>query len=124
MEQFSIIDYLSGLTGFCFDKAVLNRIALERGVLNVTSFEELDEKTRDLLYADVLLAAYLSPTSSASITKQHGAFTQTVGSQTINDRKGIYNILIALYRKWNDAKLDIATNAGGGIKGYSLTDYY
>lgn len=123
MEQSFIIKYLSGLTGFMFDASVLEVIAMERGVTEVTSIDELDQKTKDLLRADVLYAAYFSPTSSASMTKQHGAFTQTVGSQTINDRKHIYNMMIALYRKWNDEKLEEVLEGVGGIRGYSLTDY-
>ena len=60
-ERFDIIEFLSGLTNYVFDKAVLKRIALDRGVLSVTSYSELDDKTKDLLRADLLLAAYLSP---------------------------------------------------------------
>ena len=42
MEEFDILEYLSGLTGYVFDKAVLKRIAWEREVSDVTSFDELD----------------------------------------------------------------------------------
>ena len=80
-EKFDILEYLSGLTSFVFDKAVLKRIALDRDVLNVTSYSELDDKTKDLLRADLLLAAYLSPNVWASYTHSHGSYSQTTGSQ-------------------------------------------
>lgn len=116
MMEFDIIEYLSGLTGFVFDKAVLKRIAMERGVCGVTSFGELEQKQKDLLLADLLFTIYVSPNSSASVTQQHGAFTQTVGSQTINDKKGIYNTMISLYEKWNDPKLEAAESMNGSLQ--------
>jgi hypothetical protein len=59
--KFDILDFLSGLTGYVFDKSVLTRIAWERDVTDVTSYDELDAKTIDLLRADLLYTAYLSP---------------------------------------------------------------
>lgn len=106
MVQFDIIEYISTLAGnFVMDASLCKRIAMERGVLDVTDFSQLEQKQKDLLLADVLFTMYLSPNSSSSITQQHGAYSKTVGSQTINDKKGIYNTMIALYRKWDDEKL-------------------
>ena len=107
-EKFDILEYLSGLTSFVFDKAVLKRIALDRGVMNVTDYSELDVKTKDLLRADLLLAAYLSPNVWASATHSHGSFSQTVGSQTIyvEEKERIYNMLLNIYGKYEDEKLE------------------
>lgn len=116
MVQFDIIEYLSGLTGFVFDKAVLKRIAMERGVLEVTAYDELEQQQKDLLLADLLYTVYMSPNSSASLTKNHGAYSQTIGSQTINDKEGIYNLMIALYRKWNDEKLEVVEEMNGSLQ--------
>jgi hypothetical protein len=106
-DKMDIIDYLSGLTGFVFDKAVLQRIALDRQVLNVNP-EELDVKTKDLLRADLLYTAYISPNVWASHTHAHGSFSQTTGSQTIynEDKERIYNVFMGIYRKYNDEKLE------------------
>lgn len=116
MAQFDIITYISSLTGFAIDKSVCERIAIERGVDGVTSIGELEQKDKDLLLADLLFTIYISPNSSASITKKHGDYTQTVGSQTINDKKCIYNTMIALYKKWNDDKLEAAVELEGGLQ--------
>lgn len=107
-EKFDILEYLSGLTSFVFDKAVLKRIALDRGVMSVTSYSELDDKTKDLLRADLLLAAYLSPNVWASYTHSHGSYSQTTGSQTIyiEEKERIYNMLRNIYSKYDDAKLE------------------
>ena len=115
MGQFDIIRYLSGLTGFVFDKDVLSTIAIDRGVADIQSADQLDEKTKDLLLADLLFIAYISPNVTASHSNSHGSFTQTVGSQTINDKQGIYKMMIALYSKWGDEKLNLIPNASGGL---------
>ena len=105
-DKFDIIDYLSGLTGYIFDKAVLKCIALDRKVLDANPLS-LDQKTKDLLRADLLYTAYTSPSVLASSTQGHGSFTHTIGSQTTYeyDKERIYGIFIGIYRKYNDDKL-------------------
>jgi len=108
--SFNIINYLSGLTGFVFDKAVLERVAQDRGVDNVQSYSELEQQDKDLLLADLLFIIYTSsPDSSASYSTSHGSFKISVGSQTINEMRGIYNTMISLYKKWGDDRLAIVT---------------
>lgn len=106
-DRFDILDYLSGLTGFVFDKAVLKRIALDRGVYDVDQYESLSQDIKDLLRADLLYTAYISPNVWASSSNSHGSFTRSVGSQTIytEDKERIHNQFIAIYKKYNDEKL-------------------
>ena len=107
MEKVNIIEYLSGLTAYVFDKAVLKRIALDRGVLDVEDCSELDQKTRDLLKADLYYTAYLSPNVWASSTHSHGSFSQTIGSQTIynEEKERLYNMFMKIYQQYDDDKL-------------------
>lgn len=116
MADFDIIEYISSLTGFVVDKSVCKRIAMERDVMGVTSISELEQKDKDLLLADLLYTIYLSPNSSASITNKHGDFTQTVGSQTINDMERIYNTLLAIYKKYDDDMLEVVEGTNGGLQ--------
>lgn len=106
-DQFDIIEYLSGVTQYTFDKAVLKRIALERGVNEVKSFDELTPKDKELIRADLLYTAYLSPNVWASSTQSHGSYTKTIGSQTVyvKEKERLYNIFTGIYRKYEDDKL-------------------
>ena len=108
MNEFDIIEYLSGITQFTFDKAVLKRIALDRGVTDVADYEELTQKQKDLLRADLLYAAYLSPNIWASSTNSHGSYTKTIGSQTIYavEKERLYNTFMGIYRKYEDDKIN------------------
>ena len=109
--NFDIIDYISGLTGFVFDKTVLERIALDRGVDDVEDYEELDQRTKDLLRADLLYTAYCSPNVMANHSIQHGAFSKSVGAQTVS-KDDLYQIFMGIYRKYDDEMLDVIDNAG------------
>ena len=104
--EFDILQYMSGLTGFTFDKAVLVRIALERGVAAVTDFSELTRRDRDLITADLLLTAYLSPNIWASFDQSHGSFKKGVGSQTVYNKEEILNYLRGIYEEYDDPMLD------------------
>lgn len=111
MEGFDIIEYISGLTGFVFDKAVLKDIALSRGVENVTLPQQIDLRTRELLRADLLYTAYCSPNTMASVSHSHGSYTKSYGHQTVTDKDALYKMFMAIYRKYDDP---IADSIEGG----------
>lgn len=104
--EFDILQYMSGLTGFTFDKAVLVRIALERGVDQVTEYTSITKAQRDLITADLLLTAYLSPTIWASFNQSHGSYKKGIGSQSMYNKEAIYDYLYNIYSMYEDAKLD------------------
>ena len=104
--EFDILEYMSGLTGFTFDQAVLTRIALERCVADVTEYAQLTKRDRDLITADLLLTAYLSPTVWASFDQSHGSYKKGIGSQTMYNKEEIYNYLYNIYSQYEDEKLE------------------
>ena len=116
MAGFDIIRYMSSLTGYTYDDAVLERIALERSVADVASFSDITEKDKDLLTADLLFVLYTSPSQSASFSKKHGQFSQSVGSQTITDKDNIFDTMMRLYNKWDDPKAEELESIGGGLE--------
>lgn len=114
--KFDVLEYMAGLTNYVFDKSVLKRIAMERGVLHATNLGDIDGKARDLIYADMLLVVYLSPNTIASRSKSHGSYSQSVGSQVVSSRSDIYNMLRFIYKRWNDEKLQDVENLGGCLQ--------
>lgn len=117
VETFDIILYLEGLTGFVFDKTVLERVARDRGVDKVETFEELTSEQKGLCKADLLYTAYCSPDVWASQTHAHGSFSQTTGSQTLQQKQRILDMAIALYKKWGDEEmLEEIQGVGGDLQ--------
>lgn len=116
MADFDIISYLSGLTTFVFDKEVLKRIALERGVSEVTCFSELTQQQKDLCLADELYTAYVGSDVMASDTLSHGSFSHTVGPQTINTKNRLYDVMVSIYTKYEELdKLASLPNNDGDL---------
>lgn len=117
-DEFDIIEYLSGLTAFIFDKAVLKRIAYERNVTEVEDYAELDEKTKELLKADLLYTAYYSPNTWASSNLSHGSYSKTVGQQTMSadTKERLYNTFVSIYTKYNDEKLSEFKDADSNLQ--------
>ena len=117
--EFDIIKYLSGLLGgFVFDRATLEGIAWEREVTDVTSFDELDAKTKELLKADLAYAAYYSPNTWASSTQSHGSYTKTIGAQSVyeGNRERLYSLFMGIYEKYNDEKLEALKGQSGSLQ--------
>lgn len=104
--EFDILQYMSGLTGFTFDKAVLVRIALDRGVSEVTSYATLTKRDKDLLKADLLLTAYLSPSIWASYEQSHGSFKKGIGSQSVYNKEELLDYLRGIYGQYEDEMLN------------------
>lgn len=103
--EYSVIDYMSGLTAYVLDEAIFKSIALERGVLDKGA-GELTQRERDLLEADILRRVYLGPETMPSFSRQHGQFSTTTGQQTIQRRERLLDRIRALYGKWDDPALD------------------
>lgn len=120
--QFDIIEYMKSLTGYSISDSVLKRIAMEREVSEVSDYKQLGQREKDLILADILFVAYTSPYQTSSHTKQHGAFSQTIGSQIITDKKSLLNMIIAYYKKWNDEKLEAIESLNDGLQWLSCSE--
>ena len=117
--KFDILDYLSGITNFVFDKSALMHVALECGVADVTQYLDLTEEQKDrckmMLYAKIVFGVY----QTASVTNQHGSYTLTVGSQTITAAalQSIKAELKRLYGKYGeDDKVQALNSASGEVR--------
>ena len=94
------------MTTFVLDEAVLKRIALDRGVYGCQLPEQLDQRKKDLLLADMLYAVVYGPDNIASHQYQHGQFSTSTGSQKVN-KEELYRMMLRLYQKWGDEKADL-----------------
>ncbi len=116
MAEFNIITWLKNKVGFEIKTEAIQTILLDRGLQNTTEYDELTEKDKDLLVADLLFYLWTGPTQTAAKTWSHGDQTRSIGSQTIANKDEIYKLMISLYRKWNDSKADVAENMTGGVQ--------
>ncbi len=119
MQEFDILDYLDGLTTFSFDESVLSRVALDCGVSEISSYEELTEEMKDRCRIALFESIVFGPYLVASASKQHGAWSESIGSQQITAASlaSIKSELKRLYKKYGeDEKLEAIDEVGGVIQ--------
>lgn len=110
-NTFDIIEYMSGLTAFVLDESVLKRIAMDRGVMEVTDYSELTQKDKDLLTADIYYTLCYGPSSLPSFQHQHGQFSTSTGQQSIKDKENMIHIMRVLYGRWGDEKAELISDS-------------
>lgn len=95
------------MTGFVFDKDVLQRIALDCGVSEVTKHSELTQEKKDRCMIALLRTILNTPYSTASHTSKHGEWQEQIGSQSLTAafREDIRAQLKKLAQKYNDKEL-------------------
>lgn len=106
-SKFNIINYLAGMTGFVFDLDVLERIALDCGVSEVTDYSELTQEDKDRCKISLLRTILETPYSTASYTTEHGGWKTQTGSQSLTAafREEIRAQLKKLAQKYDDEEL-------------------
>lgn len=106
-SSFNIINYLAGMTGFVFDKDVLQRIAYDCGVAEVTDHSELTQEDKDRCKIALLRTILETPYSTASHTSKHGEWQEQIGSQSLTAafREEIKAQLRKLAQKYDDEEL-------------------
>lgn len=123
--KFDIIDYLSGLTNFVFDKSVLNRVAIECGIREVSSYVDLTEEQKDRCKISLLETIVFGPYQTASVSNQHGNYQSNIGAQTITSAslESIKSELKRLYKKYDEAaKIDALAGVDGELTWIEETD--
>lgn len=116
---FDILDYLSGMTNFVFDKSVLNRIALDCGVSEITSYVDLTDEDKDRCKIALLETIIYGVYQTASTSVQHGSYQLSVGAQTITAAmlERLKAELRRLYKKYGEEdKLEDLNALDGEVK--------
>lgn len=119
MADFNIIDFLSGLTLFTFDRAHLNVVALKCGVSGVTSYEELTEEQIDNCEIELLKMVVYGPYSTSSVKDKHGNFEREIGGYTLTETQvsQAKARLRRLLNKWGlDDDVEELDSASGTLK--------
>lgn len=101
-DNFDVIKWLGNKLGYDIPRATLENIVMERGCDGVSDFADLSQKDKDLMIADVAFYIYTCPNQTSSITQSHGDYSYTRGAQILTDKRHLYELMMSLYRKWND----------------------
>lgn len=102
----SIVSYLKGKAGFDVPEITISAILADREVDATADIDDLTRKTKDLLFADVLMYGTTLPTTYSGTKESDGGWSYTGGSSTIQkaDKERWYNAAQAIYNLYNDPK--------------------
>lgn len=106
IESITIEDYLRGMVGFDVPESALSVIRINRKIQKGTDVNELEQKTIDLAYADLLMWGSTNPSSYTGAKNSDGGWTQTEASKTltVSDKREFKNQAMAIYKKYGDPR--------------------
>lgn len=99
----NIVDYLKGKVSYEVDTSNILVILEDRGVLETEDSQNLEIKTKDLCYADLLMFLVTVFTGGGETTKR-GNWSESKAKYTITttDRMRLKNIADSIYSKYNE----------------------
>ena len=122
----TVLEWLESSTTYSrFSEKNFVKIALDRGCNPEDDAygENVTERQRELMTADIIFTAVLlSPSNTSSLQQSHNGFQKTVGSEQdfYQDEKIKY--AIAIYKKYDDERAEILENARRKIKFIPIED--
>ena len=119
----TVLDWLKSINGFNLGETSLTVIANTRGISTpeVTDYSVLTAMQRELMSADLILNYVLfQPTTTGSISQSHNGFQQTIGSYSDANVNKRISFAKSIYRKYDDANLEMLNDFGGGIRVLTL----
>lgn len=110
----TILEYLQGKSNNTLNDSVLNVIAFDRGVEDISEdVSTLDTKTKDLMFADMLVQQY-SGAKSVSESKEHKGFSERT-QRVFGDSGEKLEIAKSIYKKYNDPMYETMVSGSKNI---------
>lgn len=110
----TILEYLQGKSNNTLNDSVLNVIAFDRGVEDISEdVSTLDTQTKDLMFADMLVQQY-SGANSVSESKEHKGFAERT-QRVFGDSGEKLEIAKSIYKKYNDPMYETMVSGSKNI---------
>ena len=98
----TISDYLTGKVAFTVDPSAVLTICADRGCISTDDVSQLNQQTKDLLFADILKWGYTKPSTVVGAQQKHGNFTLTAQGESFSEKRKYLNMANVIYKKYND----------------------
>lgn len=120
----TVLEWLKASTRYTFDESTFNKIALDRGADPYEDvYEDVTQKQRELMTADIIFTAVLlSPSSTSSLSQEHNGYKKTIGSETDYYQDDKITYAIKIYNLYNDERAEILDSVKKKIKFVPIVD--
>lgn len=98
MANFDVVTYLASLVTYPLPKESIQRIAVEREVISVKDWTEIDRRTRNLCLADILMLMFTAPNDTGNKSRSHGDYSVSIGGVKVYNKAQIYDLMMKLYQ--------------------------
>lgn len=113
MANKKITEYVGSLVTYPIPLPTVERIIKERKIDGIEDWADVDNRTRNLVIADLLFAMFTAPSNTGSKSRSHGDFTVTIGGIIITDKNDIYSLMMSLYQDPDKELWEALANIGG-----------
>lgn len=103
---YTIKDWLKGKIDFDFTDSAIDAALFDREIDGGTPASEVSIKDRELCYADLLVYAASSSTSTQGEYESDGGWQHQKSNKNVYDRTAMRETAARIYAKWNDAKAE------------------
>ena len=102
----TILEYIRSKVRVDVTENNVKAVLIDRNLINVENDEvsNIDQRIRELLYADVLMLIATSANTSGGESSEHGGFSQKKGSEVIHSTDRFTKMAMDIYKKWSDDK--------------------
>jgi hypothetical protein len=120
----TILNWMQGKSNETLSDVVLNTIAADRNIEDIGSeLTSLSTETKDLVYADMLVAMYNLPSSSNN-SDAHNGYSMT-RQRSFGKRDNLLSIAVSIYKSYNDEKYTLYSGISGStFKTVEINDLY
>ncbi|MFA6717696.1 MAG: hypothetical protein WCS15_01315 [Prevotella sp.] len=102
MEAYTIESWLRGKIDFNFTEESINAALFDRGVAQGSYVSEVTTRQRELCYADLLMYAASSSSSTTGEYVSDGGWQHQKSNKNVVDRASMKETASKIYAKWND----------------------
>ena len=110
----TILEYLQEKSNNLLSDSILNVIAYERGVEDISEdISTLTTEKKELMFADILVQQYTGA-NSESISKEHKGFAERT-QRIFSDSNAKLEIAKSIYKKYNDPMYETMVSGSKNI---------
>ena len=121
----TVLEWLNASTRYTFNDDTFQKIAVDRGVQPCTDITVVDDRTKELMTADIIFTAVLlSPSSTSSLQQSHNGYQKTVGSETDYYQADKIKYAMMIYDKYGDSRAEALDSVRKRIKFIPIVDVY
>lgn len=119
----TVLEWLRASTRYTFSDDTFAKIAVDRHAMPEDDIAVIDQRTKDLMTADIIFTAVLlSPSSTSSLQQSHNGYQKTIGSETDYYQADKIKYAIQIYNRYGDDHAQVLESVNKKITFIPIVD--